>query len=313
VTGRTPNFFVVGAPKTGTTSLCRYLEQHPDVFMSPIKEPCFFAPEMAAVSPETRARYARERAPLNAYLDGPMSERRDSGFVIEWTDYLKLFKRAREERAVGEGSVAYLGSLHAPRAIRERIPDARIVAVLRDPADRLFSHYKVVRAMGRTALTFPDWAEAERRIEAARDIGWGSVWAGRYGTQLERYLEHFPRAQIHIVMYDDFARDAPATLRSIFEWLGVDPRADVDTRERFNVTAVPRWTELDVAPARRLWGAVKRTLPRRLTARARDWVNGAAQLSYGRDERERIVAMHETEIRLVERLIGRDLSAWRMV
>src|SRR6185436_16574299 len=104
---REPNFFLVGAPKAGTTSVWRYLDQHPDVFMSPIKEPSFFAPEMVEVSDETRARFARERGEVAAYLSGPALPPRQSGFVIEWEQYRQLFRGVKHERAIGEGTVAY--------------------------------------------------------------------------------------------------------------------------------------------------------------------------------------------------------------
>jgi hypothetical protein len=173
--GRLPNFFVVGAPKAGTTSVWRYLDQHPDVFMSPIKEPAFFSPEMVKVSDGTSARQARERRDIQAFLDGPMTERRHEGFVVEWETYCRLFRDARAERAIGEGTVSYLGSLAAPEAIRQRIPDARIVMILRDPAERLFSHYKAARAMQRTSLGYAAWADEQRRLDASRSgVPWGS-------------------------------------------------------------------------------------------------------------------------------------------
>ena len=137
----TPTFFLVGAPKAGTTSFAAYLAQHPDVFVSPIKEPCLFAPEVIEIDAAARASHERDREPLRAYLDAAVLAPRDRGIVLEWTDYLKLFKGARAERAIGEASVAYLGSVDAPRRIHERVPDARILMILRDPADRLRSHY----------------------------------------------------------------------------------------------------------------------------------------------------------------------------
>src|SRR5207247_7579757 len=83
VSPRLPNFFVVGAARSGTTSLCRCLEQHRSVFFSPIKEPCFFAPEVVEYSDDTRARSAADAPALRAYLDGPMWDRRGVGFVLE--------------------------------------------------------------------------------------------------------------------------------------------------------------------------------------------------------------------------------------
>ena len=120
----TPNVFVVGAPKPGTTSLYQYLRQHLAVYMTPIKEPCFFAPEVVDFTPVSRAMYERNRAAVGAYLDGPL-DHDTTGIVLEWIDYLKLFKNVKDETAIGEVSGNYFASATAAAAIRERIPDAR--------------------------------------------------------------------------------------------------------------------------------------------------------------------------------------------
>src|SRR5437868_13827253 len=95
-----PNFFLVGAAKTGTTSLYHYLVRHPGIFMSPIKEPCFFAPEVADLGPDGRGTGTADAEALRAYLDGPMREKRGHGLVLDWEDYLKLFKHVRDESAI---------------------------------------------------------------------------------------------------------------------------------------------------------------------------------------------------------------------
>src|SRR5438105_6114472 len=116
--------------------------------MSPIKEPCFFAPEVADISREARAIYDADAPALRAYLDGPMHGKRDRGLVLAWGDYLKLFKRVSTETAIGEASVAYLASPAAAPAIADRVPQARIVMILRHPIDRLFSRYAPARNEG---------------------------------------------------------------------------------------------------------------------------------------------------------------------
>ena len=91
---RLPTFFIVGAAKSGTTSLYHYLNQHPAIFMSPIKEPGFFAPEVACCTAHAREKFAADAASLRAYLDGPMDHQREYGIVLDWEDYLRLFANA---------------------------------------------------------------------------------------------------------------------------------------------------------------------------------------------------------------------------
>ena len=119
-----PNFFIVGAPKTGTTSLYRYLCQHPQIHMSPVKEPCYFASDVRVerLSDAVQAPARRRDEELRAYLSGPMSGPAPTGIITEWADYLKLFQNAGARKAIGEASVCYLWSATAA-ATSKSVPE----------------------------------------------------------------------------------------------------------------------------------------------------------------------------------------------
>lgn len=185
---RTPNFFIAGAPNTGTTSLYFYLRQHPQVYMSPVKEPSFFGAD-AARRRSLRRRFRR------------LIHRSDE--VSSWDDYLKLFRGARDERAIGEATPRYLLLPGAARAIRDRIPDAKLIFVLRDPADWLLTRY--------LATFWPD-ARGSFRMRFLAGMRPGNEWSraltiGRYATHLQRFFDVFSREQLHIELYEDFRRD----------------------------------------------------------------------------------------------------------
>jgi len=156
---RAPDFFLVGAPKCGTTALYAMLGAHPEIFVSPIKEPDFFAADIRA-----------------AVLGGRVS--RPGEFVEDWSEYLALFSGAAPSQRLGEGSVCYLASGVAAAAIHERCPEARILMVLRDPADRLFSHYAAAIAARSTRATFPEWLAAAVTNEKTDNAPVGPVVAG---------------------------------------------------------------------------------------------------------------------------------------
>src|SRR5579863_1241705 len=134
---RLPNFFIVGAPKAGTTSLYHYLDQHPEIYMSPVKETNHFASEirLAGFADELQEQVKRDMRAMQKYLAGPMSEKRFGAVGLEWDDYLKLFRNATDEKAIGEASVCYLWSRTAAKNIFARIPRAKIIMILRDPAE----------------------------------------------------------------------------------------------------------------------------------------------------------------------------------
>jgi hypothetical protein len=304
-----PNFFVAGTPKAGTTSLYNYLAQHPSIFMSPIKEPCFFAPEVIDFTPESREAYESDREALRDYLDGDTAARRSHGIVIDWNDYLKLFKRADRETAIGEVSGNYLASAGAAGAIRKRIPAARIVIMLRDPVDRLYSQYASALASGYTSTAFVRWALGQAELESRRQPPFGPVWTGFYGKHLRRWFDAFPREQISVHFHDDYARDSTATLRTLFDFLGVEASAPIDTRQRHNVSRVPRFSRLHRLPGRNARRRVAALLPERWRDRARRrYLKPAGGVSA--DERRRIVEIYQEDIMDLARLLGRDLSSW---
>jgi hypothetical protein len=277
-----PNFFLIGAGASGTTSLYHYLDQHPQVFMSPVKEPCFFAPELLELSGV-----------------------RPDAIITSWGDYQALFGGVRDEVAIGEASVAYLASERAPGLIAERFPDARILAILRDPADRLFSKYTSARAAG-VARDFRAWARSEAAREEVALPPVGSVRAGRYASHLTRWFATVPAARRRILLYDDLRRDAAATMREVFAFLSVDPAWPVDLGAHHNVTQHVRWPALRrlPAPAQHALGAVT-------PAPLRRWFRSAQPPRPTPEERTWAVALYADEVSALERLIDRDLSAWR--
>src|SRR5215471_17472744 len=185
--GISPNFFLAGAPKAGTTSLYHYLAQHPQIFMSPVKEPCFFASE---VRPENFA--------------DPSDWQPADHLPTTWGAYLELFREADHQPAVGEGSVCYLWSASAPANIAARIPHARIVLVLRDPADRTFSQYLHGVHKGRIHSDFRSYLDQSLKYTSRLFTPIYPVLAlGDYAEQIRRYLAHFAAPQIYIALYED--------------------------------------------------------------------------------------------------------------
>jgi hypothetical protein len=278
-----PNFFIVGAPKAGTTSLYRYLSQHPDVYVSPVKEPGFFAPELVSIDPHV---------------------------VVHWHQYLDLFREARGQRAIGEGSVAYLSSPNAAKAIAARVPHARILMMLRDPADRLFSHYVAARTAGDTDASFLRWVNEQLRAESHRHPPVGPFLPGRYATHLERFLSVFPAVQVRPLLFDDYTAAPAQVIGNVLEFLRVDPTVRIDVRHRHNVTVAPRWTRLHAltSPIRK---RIRAAVPRGLRNAVRRWSHAPVRLRMTPHDRERVISMYQDEIDRLEALLGRKLPMWR--
>jgi hypothetical protein len=294
-----PNFFVIGANKAGTTSLHQYLAQHPDVYMSPMKEPMYYAPEPPEVRRLDPAWRATAHAPVIESLD----------------EYLALFEGVGGETAIGESSTGYLSKPQTPGLIREAIPHAKLVAVLRNPTERAFSAYCMHRQWGVESLSFAEAVRAE--LDQGGVVGGRRriyVKLGFYGQFLTRYLEHFPREQLRIFLYEDLRADSVGVVSDIFEFLGVDPSFAPETESRYNVTRYePKHKAIDrVVRSRPLKAVAYRLAPDRSLGRAREFMRRKNSLvpEFPDDVRRRLQGLYREDIELTQRLIDRDLSAW---
>jgi hypothetical protein len=209
-----PDFFIVGHPKCGTTALHQMLRQHPQIHM-PLKEPRFFAMEL-------RSRFRRL---------GPGT------LPLTLEQYLALFDGARPGQLLGEASPQYLRSDVAAGEIARVCPDARIIAILREPASFLRSFH--IQALHNLNETEPDFAKA-LALEPARREGRKLPLLAqspkallysehvRYAEQLRRLYAAFPAEQVLVLIYDDFRSENEATVRRVLRFLDVDDSVTIE-------------------------------------------------------------------------------------
>lgn len=237
-----PNFFIAGAPKSGTTSLYHYLGQHPEIYMSPIKEPNYFASEirLERFSERLRPEAEQDVRALRAYLDGPMREKRFGGLVTEWRDYLKLFQQAEGRKAIGEASVCYLWSESAAANVRRSIPDARIILVLRNPVEMVFSMYLQNAKSGALGCTFLEAMKMALEQRGGRiDVMHPFLDLGLYYEQVKRFLATFPEEQLRVYWYEEYKAEPARMLADIFRFLKVDANFSPDMSKRYLEAGMP--------------------------------------------------------------------------
>ena len=291
-----PNFFVVGAARSGPTSLYYHLNEHPDVYMSPIKEPYYFGANDAKPKPLRRL---------------------GSGVIKKKGDYLKLFQGAQNQLDIGEATPAYLFDPHTPSQIKDQIPQAKIIMVLREPIDRAYSHYLLTLQRGRERKPF--YSALQRDYALPRKIYFHAhlyIEMGLYYRQVKRYLDTFGSQQVRIYLYEDLTSNTACVMEDVCNFLGV-PFYDgefFDPAERYNTYLPPRNPLL-------LWLIVRNPLFRALKF-------SSASRQLGRFLRRRFLltegqkppldpkagaflgSLYHDDVLKLQSLIGRDLSAW---
>lgn len=220
-----PNFFIVGAPKCGTTAMFDHLAQHPDVFMPARKETQFFARDL--------------------------DERRhgdDRTFIRDLDQYLDLFADWRGERGIGEGSVWHLYSKVAAGEIKKFSPEARIIIMLRNPVDAMHSlHAQRLVSGAEDIASFEEAVRAEedrargKRIPRYAFIAKGLQYRQvvRWSSQVERYFDTFGRDRVLTLLFEEFVADPACAYRKVCAFLDVDPDF-VPTFNRVNPSSVVR-------------------------------------------------------------------------
>lgn len=228
--GRLPDFFLVGHQKSGTTAIFEMLNQHPQVYLPPIKEPWFFGEEL------------RDRPPP-----------RPQGIAATLEQYAALFAAATAGQRIGDASPQYLWSRTAAEQIARACPDASIVAVLREPASYLRSlHLQFVETNIELESDLERALELEPRRREGRDLPRHTYWPQmllysehtRYVEQLKRFRDRFPAERVKVLIYDDFLDDNLATVRSIVRFLGLDDSAPLEPVHA-NPTVSPRSQRLN--------------------------------------------------------------------
>jgi hypothetical protein len=306
-----PNFFIVGAAKSGTTALYDYLKQHPQVFMSENKEPFFFA---------------MEGKPID--FKGPRDQEILTHQIVnDISAYEALFAGVTNEIAIGEASTIYLYDPACAQRIYDRIPDARIIIGLRNPVGRAFSSYMHLRRDGREPLDDFEaaMAQEERRIKEGYEPLWHYRRVGLYYDSLKRYYDIFPREHIYVYLFEDLRRDSLAVTQAIFAFLGVNPGFRPDTEIQHNVSGAPKNRYLHevhnflLRPHNPIKDAVKPLLPERIRKRMlHSVVDHIREINMERgsvdpEVQRRMIEYFHEDILKVQDFIERDLSSWLVV
>lgn len=283
----------------------RYLAQHPKVFMCPLKTQFFFLGE--------------DPAQLRSTSDGWYQR---STIKTTLADYEAQFQSAGDELAIGETCDTYLSSQRAAQKIYQHIPNAKLIAILRNPVDRAFSSYTHMLRDGYERLGF---AEALEQEPARVAEGCAPIWQyrarGYYYKQIKTYLDLFSRDQLRVFLYDDMCSDLNTLLRDTFEFLNIDPNQQINTSLRYNVSGAPKSKAVraihdSLTKPNRIKSVIKAVFPRKIIRSvSRRVLHNFQMRAFEKPQlpdelRSSLTEDYRQDILKLQDLIGRDLSGW---
>jgi len=292
-----PNFLIIGAARGGTTTLHYVLNQHPDVFMSPIKETEFFWAYGERVN-----------------FEGPGVVWIKNRIIIDLEDYEKLFDRVSTETAIGESSARYMSHPRSAQLIHQFIPEAKLIASLRQPADRAFSAFVQARRDGIEPCE--DFSEALTQERNGLRNSWtkgGYLNRGFYYVELKRYLKYFHRDQMHISLFEDLSAHTEQVFSSIFKFLNVDDKFVPDASRPHNASGIIRnplirflWTR-----SGNIRVALRSVIDERVRHNMFEWlIRDLKKVDFPPELRIELTEYYREDIEKLQGLIDRDLSHW---
>lgn len=299
---RKPNFLVVGTTKSGTTSIHNYLREHFDIYMPVVKEPRFFICDVI--------RHLNSSDPRSLFLQ--------DSTVFKYDDYMHLFEKATEEKAVGETSPQYLYYYKsAIPKIKYHLGDVKIIIILRNPIYRAFSSYQHLRRDGYETLSFRDALDKESE---RRQLGWSHSYyyldVGFYYRQVQEFLNNF--TNVKVFLFDELVSNPISFIQSMYDFLEIDASYSPNIKAHYNVSGIPKNQFLHNIIHRPNFlrqivrPYIKKIVPGKTIAVWRSYLTdkNLKKLKIDQESFQIMAKIYSEDIRKLQNTLGRDLSFW---
>ena len=284
-----PNFFIVGAPKSGTTNMSYYLMQHPQVFMPENLEPYYFA-----------------------RLDVPQNYKRE--IISDEKKYLNLFKNAKNCKVVGESSPVYLYCPHSALEIKNRFPNSKLIISLRNPIEIAYSEYFSLKFMGFDQnRSFDELLDSSEEQLTRNEFHIDSLLeAGFYSKHIKRFQKIFSKNQIKIIIFEEYVKNTVPTINSILSFLGIKESITFDVTPK-GAYKVPRnFASQKLMNNSTFRKAAKFVIPTvtRQKIGERFLVKESSRPPLKQNQRKRLTQIYQDDVENLSELLGRNLP-WK--
>ena len=279
-----PHFIYIGAGKCGSTSLSNYLNQHPETYICPKKETFFFLPEKIRNNHKT------------------------FGAILTLEDYRKLFQSAPPNACIGEISTNYYAYPKSAKLIQSQLPKVKLLATLRNPADRAFSAYQMFVRAGHEKKKFQDLIASNIKY----------IKRGFYYSQLAPFFEIFNKEKINVCLYEDLCKKPIAFMHQIFEFLEIDDSFIPNMAHRGRVGGLPKNQMLNdlLIQKNPIRAFASNTLKPFFSSKLRQKIRSTLikkniqKVRLDSESRQRLMTIYREDILRLQNLIDKDLSIW---
>ena len=285
-----PNLFIVGAPKSGTTLLYHFLNNHPEAFMSEPKETNFFS-------------YVPIKKQKLYY---------DAEKIQTFDQYEQLFSQAKDRKIIGEGSVSYLFYPNVAHDLFKYNPEANIIVLLRNPVERALSHFLMDSRLGFIQDSAEDIFYKNSKHKNAH-LWFQQVFElGLYSTQLKRYFEYFPEKQIHIFFYDEIKKDTNAFFQEVCNKLELSHVEFNFSSSNRNVFEAPKGKAIaSLYKSERLRQLSKFLFPKSLVGKIKETFFTKEKPTFSEQFLKDLTLYYADSIRELEQMLDRPLDQWK--
>ncbi|MGK7950524.1 MAG: sulfotransferase [Xenococcaceae cyanobacterium] len=288
-----PNFLIVGVQKAGTTSIYNYLQEHPQIFMSQVKETNFLEKDWENLPPEQQ----------------------NKNGIVTVEKYAELFRDVKDEKAIGEASPNYLFHYESSAArIKKYVPEAKLIVVLRNPVERAYSdHLMHLRdAIGYRSLSDQIKYSSHKSFILRK---------GFYYLPLKHYFEQFGREQIKVFFYEDLCKNPHSFMQEMYKFLEVDAKFTPNTTKKAQVAKVPKNKTINNLLQRKnmlrntVAKIMKTVVPLETRQKLRDRLielnsHAKQEAPLSQEERKQLIELYREDILNLQDLVERDLSSW---
>ena len=288
-----PTFLIVGVQKAGTTSIYGYLKQHPQVYMSPIKETNFL------------------RRDWEKYTEGRPK-------IDTWEKYCELFQDVKDEIAIGEASPSYLFNYKSSsEMILRYLPNIKMIAILRNPVERAYSDYLMHL---RDGINIGNVLPLSKQAQFHANTSF-TIRRGFYYNPVKHYFDIFGKEKLKVVLYDDLCKNSLAMMQDIYQFIGVDNTFNPNTSKRQQAAGVPKnqafnnllQTKNPIRTA--ISSVLKLAIPLEVRQKVRSRLiklnlGGKELIPLSSEDRKVLTDLYREDILQLQDLIHRDLSSW---